>query len=172
MYLLMEYFEGMELYQYIKSLTNNAQGLLMDEGQVQPLVLQIARGIKFMQGLGIIHRDLKLSNILIGNDLRTLKIIDFGLAIQLQEMTEERQTLCGTPNYIAPEIITSKPYGLTADLWSLGCISYALFTGTPPFECSTVEETLLRIKSGKFSGLKNVTPSATDFISRLLSEHT
>lgn len=85
------------------------------------------------------HRDLKLSNILITEDNpRILKIIDFGLAVQLQDFNEERETLCGTPNYISPEVIQNRPYGLQTDLWSLGCIMYALMTGTPPFECSTV----------------------------------
>ena len=59
------------------------------------------------------HRDLKLSNILITEAIpRTLKIIDFGLAVQLHDFDEERQTLCGTPNYISPEVIQNKPYGL------------------------------------------------------------
>lgn len=113
-----------------------------------------------MQERNIMHRDLKLSNILISMDHKHVKIIDFGLAVQLTTNDEERQTLCGTPNYIAPEIITSKPYGLQADLWSLGCITYALFTGTPPFESPTVEQTLLKIKVGKFEELKSLTHEA------------
>ena len=83
------------------------------------------------------HRDLKLSNILI-TDTKNIKIIDFGLAVQLTDFNEERQTLCGTPNYISPEVINKESYGLSTDVWSLGCILYALLTGTPPFECSTV----------------------------------
>lgn len=57
------------------------------------------------------HRDLKLSNVLISEN-RELKIIDFGLAVQLSDPNEERQTLCGTPNYISPEVILNKSYGL------------------------------------------------------------
>jgi serine/threonine protein kinase len=90
-----------------------------------------------MQNIGIMHRDLKLSNILLTAE-GTVKIIDFGLAVQLGELTEERETLCGTPNYISPEVISNRPYGLSTDLWSLGCIMFAMLTGKPPFECATV----------------------------------
>lgn len=117
------------------------------------------------------HRDLKLSNILITEAVpKVLKIIDFGLAVQLQDFDEERQTLCGTPNYISPEVIQNKPYGLQTDLWSLGCIMYALITGTPPFECSTVQDTLVRIKSGKFKLPSNISPEACDLIQNLLTQ--
>jgi len=74
--------------------------------------------------------------------------------VQLNSLEKERQTLCGTPNYISPEVILNKLYGLSTDLWSLGCILYALLTGTPPFECPTVQDTLLKIKTGKFTSLE------------------
>ena len=109
------------------------------------------------------HRDLKLSNILLTDD-KVVKIIDFGLAVQLADNSEERETLCGTPNYISPEVIQNRPYGLSADLWSLGCIMFALLTGTPPFECSTVQDTLLRIKSGKFELPSNFSAASGDLI--------
>jgi len=51
-----------------------------------------------------------------------IKIADFGLSVQLNNLTEERETLCGTPNYISPEVVLKQPYGLAADLWALGCI--------------------------------------------------
>lgn len=121
-----------------------------------------------MQSRGILHRDLKLSNILLA-DTGVVKIIDFGLAVQLLNLEEERETLCGTPNYIAPEVIKNKPYGLMTDLWSLGCILYALLTGTPPFECSTVADTLMRIKSGKFTLPSNFSKIAEDLVAKLLT---
>ena len=99
-----------------------------------------------------------------------LKIIDFGLAVQLSDLTEERETLCGTPNYISPEVILNRPYGLQADLWSLGCIMFAMMTGKPPFECATVQDTLVRIKSGKFVIPADFSSEAADLINKLLTQ--
>ena len=64
------------------------------------------------------------------------------------------------PNYISPEVILNKSYCLSTDLWSLGCILYALLTGTPPFECPTVQDTLLKIKIGKFTSLEDISSPA------------
>jgi serine/threonine protein kinase len=112
-----------------------------------------------MQSQGVMHRDLKLGNILITESENQVKIIDFGLAVKL-ELGEkgEQKTLCGTPNYISPEVLNSQPYGLQSDLWSLGCILYALLTGTPPFECPSVQDTLMKIKKGKFKLPETMSP--------------
>jgi len=92
-----------------------------------------------MQNMGVMHRDLKLGNILMTQESKQIKIIDFGLAVKLEVGEQgEQMTMCGTPNYISPEVLERQPYGLQSDLWSLGCILYALLTGTPPFECPSV----------------------------------
>jgi serine/threonine protein kinase len=72
---------------------------------------QIALGVRYMHEHNVLHRDLKLSNIMVNED-KKLKIIDFGLAIQLSELTEEESTMCGTPNYIPPETLQRKRFGL------------------------------------------------------------
>ena len=135
-YLLMEHVQGQELYQKIKGL--KAQKRTMGEATVRQVFAQIAFGVSCMQDEGVMHRDLKLGNILLTEDAQ-VRIIDFGLAVKLQIGEKgEQKTLCGTPNYISPEVLNSQPYGLQSDLWSLGCILYALLTGTPPFECPDV----------------------------------
>ena len=76
--------------------------------------------------------------------------------------------MCGTPNYMSPEVISSKPHGLTSDVWSLGCLLYTMLVGVPPFESHTVEETLRRIACVKYSVPDHVSPAAADLISQLL----
>jgi len=78
-------------------------------------------------------------------------------------------TMCGTPNYISPEVLERQPYGLESDLWSLGCILFALLTGTPPFECPSVQDTLLKIRKGKFQLPDHMSEAVQDLVSKLLN---
>jgi serine/threonine protein kinase len=128
-YLLMEHYDAQELYLYAKQSRLN-------ERQVAFVFAQLAEGIHYLQSLKVMHRDLKLSNILVDAKLQ-VKIIDFGCAVQLTDFDEEHHSLCGTPNYVSPDVI-NKNHGLQTDLWSLGCILYYLLAGTAPFECPTV----------------------------------
>ena len=86
---------------------------------------------------GILHRDLKLGNMFLTWDM-LLKIGDFGLATTMPTGSEngtggEANTLCGTPNYIAPEVLRKQGHGVEADIWAIGCMMYAMLVGTPPF---------------------------------------
>lgn len=85
-----------------------------------------------------------MANVLLKQDV--LKIADFGLAVKLLDDTEERTTLCGTPNYISPEILNNQPYGKKADLWSFGCCIYAMFFGKPPFEDDSLQHVLKNVR--------------------------
>ena len=77
-----------------------------------------------------------------------VKIGDFGLAIKKRKKL--RQTVCGTPNYMAPEIVAQKGHGLEVDIWSAGCIFYTLLVGRPPFQTETVKKTYKKIKKGQY----------------------
>ena len=130
-YLVMELCPHGDLYQL-----KQRYGLLR-ENDAKFLVRQVLLGLKFLHSKGIVHRDLKLANLLIGADMR-LKIADFGLAARLEEPERfEQTTFCGTPNYIAPEIVggsCTHSHGLPVDLWSIGCLLHMLLTGEAPFQ--------------------------------------
>jgi len=78
-----------------------------------------------------------------------MKLGDFGLACVLNSQREKRYTICGTPNYIAPEVLSQKGHSIEVDMWSFGIIIYTMMTGVPPFEKKDVKETYDEIKNGE-----------------------
>ncbi|KAF3017470.1 Cell cycle serine/threonine-protein kinase cdc5/MSD2 [Neopestalotiopsis sp. 37M] len=124
----------------------------LTEPEIRFYSVQIAGAIKYMHAKGIIHRDLKMGNIFLDRHMNA-KIGDFGLAALLvtgrDMQTIRRTTLCGTPNYIAPEILEKgkKGHDHMVDIWSLGIIMFAMFTSKPPFQSSTTDEIYRRAKN-------------------------
>jgi polo-like kinase 1 len=100
-----------------------------------------------------------------------LKLGDFGLASKLDFDGEKKRTICGTPNYIAPEVLEGKSgHSYEVDIWSLGVIIYTLIIGKPPFETSDVKTTYKRIRMNAYSFPEHVpiTDAAKDLISKIL----
>jgi len=94
----------------------------------------------------VIHRDLKLGNLFL-SDKMELKLADFGLAAKLEFDGEKKKTICGTPNYIAPEILEGKSgHSYEVDVWSLGLVIYTMLIGKPPFETNDVKTTYRKIR--------------------------
>ncbi|EAR81887.2 Serine/Threonine kinase domain protein (macronuclear) [Tetrahymena thermophila SB210] len=120
------------------------------EYETQIYVMQIVNALKYLHQNKIIHRDLKLGNLFLGDNM-TLKIGDFGLATKIEYEGEKKKTVCGTPNYIAPEILEGKDgHSYEVDMWSLGVIIYTLLIGKPPFETKDVRTTYKRIKMNNY----------------------
>lgn len=118
--------------------------------------MQIATAMKYLHSHRVIHRDLKLGNLFL-NDKMEVKIGDFGLATKLEFDGERKRTICGTPNYIAPEVLEGKQgHSYEVDTWSLGVIIYTLIIGKPPFETSDVKTTYKRIRMNQYSFPENV----------------
>ena len=92
-------------------------------------------GVRYLHNLGIVHRDLKLENIMMSHqkDGAVPKIVDFGLAKMIGP-NESANEPFGTLGYVAPEVLQKKPYTFSCDVWSLGCILYALLSGSLPFD--------------------------------------
>jgi len=108
-------------------------------------VFHLATAIEYMQTYGIIHRDLKLENIMMTDDTDEAfpKIIDFGLA-RILVPEEYSVEPFGTLGYVGPEVLKRNPYRFSCDLWSLGCITYALLSGSLPFDHTSSAETIRR----------------------------
>lgn len=126
--------------------------------------------LKYLHSNRIIHRDLKLGNLFL-NDKLEIKVGDFGLAAKLSFEGEKRKTICGTPNYIAPEILEGKTgHSYEVDIWSLGVIIYAMLIGKPPFETPEVKTTYRKIKMNNYSFPDNVqiSDAAKSLISKIL----
>ena len=123
----------------------------LNELEVKCYVLQICNAIKYLHSHRVIHRDLKLGNLFL-NDKMEVKIGDFGLATKLEFDGERKRTICGTPNYIAPEVLEGKQgHSYEVDIWSLGVIIYTFIIGKPPFETNDVKTTYKRIRMNSYT---------------------
>jgi len=124
---------------------------VLTEPEVRFFMIQVIAGIRYMHTRRVIHRDLKLGNIFFDPDMN-LKIGDFGLAAVLHADKDRKYTICGTPNYIAPEVLTGKTTGHSyeVDIWSIGVMLYALLVGKPPFQSKDVSLIYERIKTNDY----------------------
>lgn len=139
----------------------------LTEPETRYFMRQILLGCQYLHENKIIHRDLKLGNIFL-NDQMEIKLGDFGLATKVDYDGERKRTLCGTPNYIAPEVLGKKGHSYEVDVWSLGCILYTLLVGKPPFETQTLKDTYNRIKKNEYYVPSAVAPMAKSLIQKLL----
>ena len=142
----------------------------LTEIEVQCYIVQLIKALKYLHSHRVIHRDLKLGNLFL-TDKMELKVGDFGLATKLDFEGERKRTVCGTPNYIAPEILDGKTgHSYEVDIWSLGVIIYTLIIGKPPFETRDVKTTYKRIKMNAYSFPDNsiISEAAKNLISQIL----
>ncbi|GBG83234.1 hypothetical protein CBR_g36849 [Chara braunii] len=137
---LYEYFEDVSRVYLVTELCEKGEllTLLRQRGSLdieaaRTYFAQLVSGVQYLHSHCILHRDLKLSNLLLTAD-NNLKIADFGLAAAVHSADPERRTICGTPNYMSPEIVSQEPYSLAADVWALGITLFTFITGTPPFQ--------------------------------------
>ena len=139
------------------------------ELEVQCYMIQLIKALKYLHSHRIIHRDLKLGNLFL-NDKMELKVGDFGLATKLDYDGERKKTICGTPNYIAPEVISSLGHSFEVDIWAIGIIIYTLLIGKPPFETRDVKITYDKIKKAEFYFPQNskISNSAKNLIKKIL----
>jgi len=148
---VMEYCGGGEMQQYLEE-----RGPI-SEDELYHIGCQMVEAIKYCHDMKIIHRDLKLENILFSNDSKTqIKIVDFGIAGMFAGAHSERSD-AGSLLYIAPEVLTKEDNRANPmlDIWSIGCIFYYLLSGVHPFEYETQEEIIRKIVNCEYQPLPN-----------------
>ena len=166
-YLVMEYMKGGELFDRIVKKT------FYNEKEARDLVYILLSTIKYCHDRNVVHRDLKPENLLLTSpdDDANVKIADFGFAVRSNGYMA-LTTQCGTPGYVAPEILSTQPYGKAVDMWSIGVITYILLGGYPPFHDDNQKNLFKKIKNAEYEFHPEywdaVSEEAKDLIRRLL----
>lgn len=165
-YLVMELVTGGELFDRIVEKGSYS------EKDAADLIKQVLSAVAYMHEEGVVHRDLKPENLLYYSPDADSKIMisDFGLS--KMEESGVMATACGTPGYVAPEVLAQKPYGKAVDVWSIGVISYILLCGYPPFYDENDANLFAQILKGEFEFdspyWDDISDEAKDFIRSLM----
>ncbi|XP_036786889.1 serine/threonine-protein kinase 33 isoform X8 [Manis pentadactyla] len=175
MYLVMELCEDGELKEILDRKEH------FSENETRWIIQSLASAIAYLHNKDIVHRDLKLENIMVkssfidaNNEMNlNIKVTDFGLAVKKQGRSEAMmQTTCGTPIYMAPEVINAHYYSQQCDIWSIGVIMYILLCGEPPFLANSEEKLFGLIRKGElhFNGpvWDSISDSAKSVLKQLL----
>ena len=171
LYIMTELCKGGDLYSYL-----NQRSFKISEEKAAKLVYKLAKSVSFLHTLGIIHRDLKPENILMTDmtDDADIRISDFCICKRL-EPNETTKEIVGTLGYMAPEVLMGKDYNFSADVWSIGIITYLLLTGYLPFDDEGEDKEVIRktlFESIPFynDSWKNVSSKAKEFIRKILKK--
>ena len=162
---VMPFIPGGELFQHLKKVKH------FSEQKVKFYAAQIAIAIQYLHDMGIVYRDLKPENVLI-DEKGYLRLTDFGLAKKLKD-GEMTNSFCGTPEYLAPEIINGKGYDKNADWWAFGILIYEMICGIPPFYVQDLDKmyTLIKNEKIKFDRKFLISKDAKDLMTRLLEKN-
>eukprot|EP01123_Difflugia_compressa_P013375 TRINITY_DN615_c0_g1_i1.p1 TRINITY_DN615_c0_g1~~TRINITY_DN615_c0_g1_i1.p1 ORF type:complete len:472 (+),score=95.17 TRINITY_DN615_c0_g1_i1:51-1466(+) len=164
-YLVMEFVQGGELFDQIVSRGTYS------EFDAAKIIRQILEAVEYLHSIGIAHRDLKPENLLCsGDENNTIKVTDFGLSKDFGSAS--LRTSCGTPDYVAPEVLRGQPYDNSVDIWSIGVITYILLCGFPPFYGNTDQQIFEKILKVDYDfpspDWDAISGEAKDFIKKIL----
>lgn len=166
-YIVMELMNGGDLFDRI------GQKKSYSEADARDLVLKMMKALAICHQNNVAHCDLKPKNLLLVSetDDSYIKLADFGFAARVHE-PKSLNKKCGTPFFVAPEILARKPYDMSADIWSAGCIVFLLLSGNLPFRGRTQKELFKNIMKGDFEfnpkEWEGVSADAKDFVSKML----
>lgn len=161
--LITECIGGPSLHSYIKKQSDRK----LKDQEAKSIFKQIVQAVAYCHSLNIVHRDLKLENIMLDKD-KNVKLIDFGFST-ISGKGQMCKIFCGTPSYMAPEIVKNVDYvGQYADVWALGVLLFAVLTGNFPFKGTSDRELFRKIESCKFVIPDTVDLNAQNVIKRIL----
>lgn len=160
----MEYCPGGELFNLLQ------KKKLFTEDQTRFYAAQIVLAIECIHKNDIIYRDLKPENVLIDKD-GYIRIADFGLSRADVNNPKAAKSICGTPEYLAPEILFKSGHGKPVDWWALGAIIFEMLTGLPPFYTDKREELFERIKFKQLTYPQNLTKACTNLLNGLFQKN-
>uniref|UniRef100_A0A7N8YDR8 Calcium/calmodulin-dependent protein kinase 1Da n=1 Tax=Mastacembelus armatus TaxID=205130 RepID=A0A7N8YDR8_9TELE len=169
LYLIMQLVSGGELFDRI------VEKGFYTEKDASTLIRQVLDAVNYLHKMGIVHRDLKPENLLYFNpqDESKIMISDFGLS-KMEGSGDVMSTACGTPGYVAPEVLAQKPYSKAVDCWSIGVIAYILLCGYPPFYDENDSKLFEQILKADYEFdapyWDDISDSAKDFISSLMEK--
>ncbi|XP_074273166.1 serine/threonine-protein kinase Aurora-3-like isoform X2 [Silene latifolia] len=159
-FLILEYAFGGELYKELR------RSGFLPENQAATYIASLTEALAYCHGKNVIHRDIKPENLLLDHEGR-LKIADFGWSVQSRD---KRRTMCGTLDYLAPEMVENKAHDYAVDNWTLGVLCYEFLYGVPPFEAESQRDTFKRIRMVdlNFPSSPEISAEAKNLITRLL----
>lgn len=163
LYLVMEYVAGGDLFSHLRRIRH------FNESTVNFYASQLVLSLEYLHFMGIIYRDLKPENLMLDVD-GFIKITDFGFSKKIDD--GKTSTMCGTPEYLAPELIKGEDYSYSVDWWTFGIILFEFLNGFTPFRSSNLLETLHKIVKGHLvypPSMKFVNDECKDLISTLLN---
>ncbi|XP_057167401.1 inactive serine/threonine-protein kinase PLK5 isoform X3 [Ursus arctos] len=140
----------------------------LTEPEVRYYLRSLVSGLRYLHQRQIVHRDLKPSNFFLNKNM-VVKIGDLGLAARVGPGGHCHRVLCGTPNFLAPEVISRNGHSCQSDVWALGCVMYTVLTGAPPFTVAPLSEMYRNIRDGRYPEPAHLSPSARRLIARLLA---
>eukprot|EP01104_Vermistella_antarctica_P004365 TRINITY_DN1482_c0_g6_i1.p1 TRINITY_DN1482_c0_g6~~TRINITY_DN1482_c0_g6_i1.p1 ORF type:complete len:488 (+),score=142.70 TRINITY_DN1482_c0_g6_i1:88-1464(+) len=162
LYFVMDFVNGGELFFHLQ------KDRQFSEERVRFYCAEIVLGLEYLHNCGVLYRDLKPENLLLTDDGH-ICMTDFGISKEGLVSDDDRTaTFCGTPEYLAPEVLEGNGYGKAVDWWSFGTLMYEMLTGLPPFYSQDVQQMYSKIMSAKLTFPKSVGDDAKDLLEKLL----
>eukprot|EP01116_Phalansterium_solitarium_P023631 TRINITY_DN838_c0_g1_i1.p1 TRINITY_DN838_c0_g1~~TRINITY_DN838_c0_g1_i1.p1 ORF type:complete len:755 (-),score=199.74 TRINITY_DN838_c0_g1_i1:438-2702(-) len=166
LYFILDFVNGGELFHHLQ------KDKRFTEDRARYYAAEILLALECLHKNGIVYRDLKPENILLTNEGH-ICLTDFGLSKEgIEKDTDKTSTFCGTPEYLAPEVLRGKGYGRSVDWWSFGSFLYEMLCGLPPFYSKDVQAMYRKIMTENVRFPSHVGPEARDILTQLLQRET